>query len=296
MERRTLEEQIMAYMYVVQSGYPNPLSRGVLIDDIRSQFEGENVDSAVDAFLFQGLIERARLGKLLLVTLTTAGQQRAQSVIQSQCNDCTDSLKPVIEDVPARLLRFLFPRASASHETLDIPGGWCVLEHQRIGAIWSDILNVATEYGLLAEATFYVGTKGGDTRDVIPITAREFIDLCSKLARRTHEPSTLSPDHHIAHRLFHLLSPPFTFQPVPALYFQIPHLRLAVEKLGLPMDRVTEEVLALTRTGLLRRERIDQFILSESDQETYKAAIRQKYLRPIVDWLLEREEPGLGNP
>lgn len=283
----------LVYVYVAEH-IRNP---GVLVQDCRVH-EGELIDLEE-----LGLVERASWYRHSIYHVSAKGRAAASAELVRRVGSNTAQLKKGLDYIPKRITKFLIdwsllklridelsypinlqelsPYADIPNDTFN-----CIITRGLTNAL-SEILYGFERLGCAVRATYYVSTRGGETREqriVVSEEAVKFLKTYSSDLDEEELPTRLRHGHTLYHGLhdFRLRRDWF----------------LKDEKLmKVRAETWHERTSFLTRLGLLEDSKEE---LVARDREGLERLLEQLYLDPILQYLEERRpqpaEDTQGDP
>jgi RNA polymerase subunit RPABC4/transcription elongation factor Spt4 len=295
------DDAALVFVYIAQYARPDgPGCAGVLVecagkpvDDCSQHVEG------IHNLIIQGAVQEKNWNKLRGYITTTEGNRRAALIIQQRLEQAEDTLKTVLNSLPARFVQFFRDEVMKAEDSegarnvskavlelreRDTDTHFCLLSNNNVKRLRDDLMTTLINQGLAETPHTYVVSHGGRVDSKVYSLAPEvavFFDKYLMSAGKLFAGPLFDKNLEAKHRVYHQLSDGITFGDKNYLdNAALVQLRMIQGALKADLRRVFNNLY------LVQAISIDPSRVFIKNTGVFLDVVRQEFLSPLVDNLL----------
>lgn len=288
---RDEEIDVLAFVYIAQNIRREGVLKKNVADDYR--FPKKYLENLIQ----NGEIEEKRAVRYFdAYTTTRKGNELIKSVIVARLENTTSQIKSILDSFREGVLRYLIEQVALS----DFDEGrslkdrseeknfinyneyaFSLLNDDRLKSFRDNLFNEFEDMGLAVKVNDYVSTEGGKIRDKYFVLAPELEEYFKEYlyALKFKKPLFL-PQHVKMIELFNICQKlTISTHSRSSLEYEVKNKPISGNEAQDAVDELINEGLIIVKNDQLR----------VSDKHAYQYAIEERFIKPVVDYLLAKQ-------
>lgn len=288
---RDEEIDVLAFVYIAQ----NIRREGVLKKNVANDYRFPK--KYLENLIQNGGIEEKRAVRYFDVyTTTRKGNELIKPVVVARLENAAPQIKSILDSLPEGVFRYLIEQVALSgvdegrslknhSEEKDFRNyndyAFSLLNDNRLKSVRDNLFNEFEDMGLAVKVNNYVSTRGGEVRDKYFVVAPELEEFLKEyIYGRKYKKPLFLPQYVKMIELFRIC------HELTSYTHNKSWLEYEVKNKPISCNEVQDAVDELVNEGLIIVKNNQLWV---SDKRTYQFALEERFIKPVVDYLLAKQ-------